>query len=535
MGGLRACLLMGLCLMPGLSGLQAQAETLQEALISAYNSNPRLMAERARVREADENYIQARSGGRLTSSVSGSLGYSVLRSPNTNFLGQPASGTNTLESEPSAVQLQVIQPLYQGGRIRALKGQAKASIMAAREGLRGAENSLFLSVATAYSDVARDEAAARIRRNNVLVLSRQLQAANDRFDVGEGTRTDIAQAETRLAASDIGLAQADAQLQVSRAAFVRLVGYPPEELQAIPAFALPPNLDAAMMIARENNPQLIASMLNEEAAKAAIAVAKSASKPTISLNGSVARVRGQLSNIPQAESGEITAQINIPIFAGGLNKSRVRAATQARSRFMFETRDTERAVDQAVSQVWAQLDAARRSLTASRVQVKSAEFAFEGVKLEQQVGTRSTLDVLNAEQELLNARLGVINAEAAVQTAEFQLLSTLGAFDSSALSLAVDSYDPADNFDRVTSGGMDKVIDDYVPIAVQKIGRQIPHIAGDVIGFSKDAILVTTLPDAARAVKDTAHNTAVTVKNAVDDVTRQTKKPSPPIIESPDN
>ena len=531
--GGRFLLLCAASLLP-LSGVNAQAETLQEALISAYNSNPRLMAERARVREVDENYVQARAGSRLTSSLAGSVGYSVLRTPSTNFLGQATGGTDTTASEPNSIRLQVIQPIYQGGRIRALKGQAKASILAAREGLRGAENSLFLSVATAYSDVARDEAAARIRRNNVRVLSRQLQAATDRFDVGEGTRTDIAQAETRMAASEIGLAQADAQLQVSRAAFIRLVGHPPESLQGLPAFALPQDLETAMTIARENNPQLLASILNEQAAEAAINVAKAASRPTVSLNGSVSRIRRQLSTLPQAETGEITAQITIPIFAGGLNKSRVRAAQQARSRFMFETRDTEHAVDQAVTQVWAQLDAAQRSLVASRVQVKSAEFAFEGVQLEQQVGTRSTLDVLNAEQELLNARLGVINAEAALNTAEFQLLSTLGAFDAEALQLAVDAYDPRDNFKRVTYAGMDETVDKYVPIAVQKIGSQLPDIANDVVTFAIDGVGETTLPDVIDGAKNVAHETMTTVKKSIDSATGQKKSP-PSTIESLDN
>jgi outer membrane protein len=195
---------------------KAYGETLQEAFVSAYTNNPRLMAERARVREFDENYIQARAQGRMTSSLSGSLGYSGVRLPNTGFAGQPIGGYSTSFTEPASLQLQVIQPLYQGGRVRALKQQAKAGIMAAREGLRNTEQNLFLSVATAYSDVLRDEETANIRRSNVRVLTRQLTAATVRFDVGEGTRTDIAQAQTRLSAAEIGLAQADAQLQVSR-------------------------------------------------------------------------------------------------------------------------------------------------------------------------------------------------------------------------------------------------------------------------------------------------------------------------------
>lgn len=513
------------------------AETLQEALISAYTSNPRLMAERARVREFDENYIQARAQGRLTSSISASSGYSVLRRPDTNFLGQPTGTSSTTATEPGSLQLQVIQPLYQGGRIRALKEQAKAGILAAREGLRNTEQTLLFNAATAYSDVRRDEETARIRRNNVRVLIRQLTAATDRFEVGEGTRTDIAQAQTRLAAAEIGLAQADAQLQISRASYVRVVGHPPEDLQPLPSFVLPGSLEQAVKIARGNNPQLLAAILNEDAAEAAIDVAKSASKPTLSINGTAQTVRRQVSGIQKADTGSITAQLSIPIFAGGLNKSRVRAAKHARTRFMFETRDTERALDQAVAQIWAQLDAAQRSLVASRQQVEAAEFAFEGVVLEQQVGTRSTLDVLNAEQELLNARLSVINADAALESAEFQLLTTLGAFDVDALQLPVESYDPKLNFETVKYEGLTETIDTYVPIAVQKIGAQVPNIPNDVIGFAEDGLeeigVTSVTKKIGKQLPNIPHDIGVLAKKSVDKATRQTEDDGPIVKPAP--
>ncbi|MGJ8564764.1 MAG: TolC family outer membrane protein [Alphaproteobacteria bacterium] len=439
------------------------AETLPEALISAYQSNPGLMAERARVRELDENYVQAKGQGRFSSSFAASVGGSVLRIPSTNQLGQASGGHTISESVPASGQVQIIQPLYQGGRVRALKAQAKAGVLAAREGLRGAELNLFLSVATAYSQVQRDEEAARIRRNNVRVLSRQFQAANDRFEVGEGSRTDIAQAEARLAAADIGLAQADAQLQVSRAAYLRTVGHMPEGLSPVPSFVLPETEKAASIIARDNNPQILAAILTERGAEAAIDVAKSASKPVVSLNGTLSAVRGQTGIITKAQTGSVTAQVSIPIFSGGINRSRVRAAGHARTRLMFETRNIERNVAETVTQIWAQLDAAKRSLEAGKTQVKAAEFAFGGVELEQQLGTQSTLDVLNAEQEVLNAKLSVINAEASVDVAEFQLLAVLGAFDAESLQLSVEKYDPKANFDDVNEDMFSQTVDKYLP------------------------------------------------------------------------
>jgi outer membrane protein len=282
----------------------------------------------------------------------------------------------------------------------------------------------------------------------------------------------------------------------------------------------------ASRIARQNNPQIIAAVLNEEAAEAGVDVANSASKPTISLNGTAQGVRRQTGAIDRAETGSVTAQISVPIFSGGLNKSRVRSAKHARTRLQFETRDTERAVDQAVMQVWAQLDAARRSLVASREQVKAAEVAFKGVELEQQVGTRSTLDVLNAEQELLNAKLSVINAEASVEESEFQILTVVGGFDAEALRLPVDYYDPSINFNEIKNDGLSQIVDKYVPEVVEKIASQVPDIAEDVVDFGEEVIEFTGIPEFAEEVVDdipkAAHEVGVIVKKSVDEITGQT-------------
>jgi len=477
------------------SGSLAAAETFQEALISVYNGNPRLQAERARVREVDENYIQARAQGRLTATASGSYGTTTTRSTSTSLFGP--SGDSYVNGDPKSAQLQVIQPLYQGGRVKALKKQAKSSILAAREGLRNAEQSIFLSAANAYIDVIRDEETARIRRNNVMVLSRQQLAAKDRFDVGEGTRTDIAQAQSRQAAAESGLAQAEAQLQSSRASYTRIVGHPPVDLQSVPQFELPRSLQIAIALARENNPQLLAAYFNEEAAGSAIDVAKSASRPVLSLNGTAGITRDQVLGLGEADQASLTAQISIPIFTGGLNRSRVRQAKHAKTRLAFEVRDTELAVDQTVAQIWAQLDAARLSLRASRQQVTAAEVAFEGVDLEQKVGTRTTLDVLDAEQEVLNAKLSVVEAERAVNAATFQLLTTVGVFDVEGIRLPVESYDPAQNFEAVKYQGMTAMTDSYVPEFVETIGDAAIGLPRDVAYGAKTGFdrLVGNKPD----------------------------------------
>ena len=520
---------LALCAVLGVPNL-ASAETFQEALVSVYNGNPRLQAERARLREVDENYIQSRAQGRLTATVSGNYGYTAARTPATNnpFTGGAGGSVN---GHPHSAQLQIIQPLYQGGRVKALKKQAKSSILAARESLRNAEQSIFLSAANAYIDVIRDEETARIRRNNVMVLSRQQLAAKDRFDVGEGTRTDIAQAQSRQAAAESGLAQAEAQLQASRASYKRIIGHPPVNLQPAPQFEMPRSLSVAIAVARENNPQLLSAYFNEDAAGAAIDVAKSASRPVISLNGTASTSRDQVLGFDQADQAALTAQISVPVFSGGLNRSRVRQAKHAKTRLAFEVRDTELAVDQTVAQIWAQLDAARLSRKASLQQVTAAEVAFEGVDLEQKVGTRTTLDVLDAEQEVLNAKLSVVEAERNVNATTFQLLTTLGVFDVEGIRLPVEIYDAERNLEIIKYKGVNEVVDSFVPEAVQKIGSQLPNIPKDIINGAVYLVNKAELPEISVAVKDDieylGENTLSLGRSAVDKVTFQEPDYSP--------
>lgn len=451
-----------------------QAETLQDTLISTYNKNPQLQAQRARLREVDETYIQARAQGRLTSQINGEFRRELIRTP--SIAGGPDNpaaillGGGTIDGAPYQAQLSVIQPIYQGGRVRALKQQAKSDILAARETLRGTENTVFLNAANAYIDILRDEEAAKIRRNNVRVLSAQLVAAQERFNVGAGTLTDTAQSESRLALSESGLAQAEAQLQISRANYRRFVGRIPNNLQPVPRFERPADLSTAKRLALENNPQIIAAYFNEDAARAAIDVAKSAGRVNLSLNGTVGGNRNQTLGVPRADQASLAAQITVPIFSGGANQSRIRQAKHAKSRLAFETRDLQWQVEQNVAQSWAQLEAAQIALKSSYRQENAANIAFEGVKLEQSVGTRTQLDILDAEQEVLNARLAVINAKHDLDAANFQLLAVMGVFDSQGLDLAVERYDPADNFKAVKYEGLTEFTDAFVPEIAQDVG-----------------------------------------------------------------
>jgi len=257
-------------------------------------------------------------------------------------------------------------------------------------------------------------------------------------------------------------------------------------------------------LARENNPQLLAAYFNEDAAESAIDVAKSASRPVLSLNGTASVTRDQVLGFAEADQLSLAAQISIPIFSGGLNRSSVRQAKHAKTRLAFEVRDTELAVDQTVAQIWAQLDAARLSLRASRQQVTAAEVAFEGVDLEQKVGTRTTLDVLDAEQEVLNAKLSVVEAERNLNAATFQLLTTLGVFDVEGIRLPIEAYDPSVNFEAVKYQGMTAVTDRYVPEFVQDAVEEIAEIPGDIGEAAVNLVKPTGIADAVETLGEAA-------------------------------
>ena len=444
-----------------------QAETFQEALISAYQSHPRLKAERARLREIDETYVQARAQGRFSANAAGNVALSGFTASGSFIAGAPPQ-TFSESGTPSQGQVEIIQPLYQGGRVRALKSQSKANIYAGREVLRQNEQDILLATATAYVDVLRDEETARIRRNNVSVLARQGLASQTRFDVGAGSRTDVAQSQSRIAAAEAGLAQADAALASSRAVYNQLVGHIPVDLQTAPQFLLPASLDEAKLRALENNPQLLAAQFNIDAARAGIDVAKAAGKPVVSLNGTYGVQRGQIASFDSVDQGAITAQVTVPLFSGGANKSARRQAEQAKRRLGFELKDAERNVAAQTAQLWAQLEAARRVLTASQAQVGAAEIAFEGVELEQSVGTRTALDVLDAEQEVLTARLAVTDAQRNLDIASFQLLAMMGAFDAVSIRLPIELYEVQSNFEAISSDGLSRLTKKYLPEQLQR-------------------------------------------------------------------
>ncbi len=428
----------------------AQGQTLEEALALAYDSNPTLLAERAALRAVDEGFIQARSAA--LPSVSASVGTSVTDSRRAGG-GDPTTGftfpENTNTQGTTTTSVAINQNVYRGGRTRAAMDGALANIEAARARLFSVEQQVLVDAVTAYEDVRRDEEIVSIRANNVAVLERQLQAARDRFEVGEITRTDVAQAEARVAGARAQLSAARGDLLTSRATYERVIGSPPGTLAPPPPLpGLPSTLDEAIALGFDRNPDVVAARFVEEAAQADVRSAAGALRPSVSASLSARDNDAYLSGL-DSESVTAGATLSIPLFAGGRNSSQLRQSRAAASQARLNLRNAERVVRQNVSSSWSIFESAQAVIVSSQEQVRANEIAFEGVEEEARVGLRTTLDVLDAEQELLESRLTLVSAERDVYVAGFRLLQASGGLSAQALGVDAEYYDPDVNLSDI--------------------------------------------------------------------------------------
>ncbi len=441
--GLRKRLALGAAAI-ALGWAPAQAETLKEALATAYQNNPMLEAERAGVRAGDENVSQALSGYRPT--VSGQA--SIAKERSRNFFS-PTGGKSTLT--PIAASVGVEQPVFRSFRTYNAVKESKTRVEAARSGLTATEQDVLLNTVASYMDVLRDEAVLELRRNNVQVLDRQLGASRDRFEVGEITRTDVAQSEARKSGAISSRTAAEADLTASRAAYERVVGNAPGSLeQPAPMGVMPDSEARAIEIALSENPQLKAARLEEEAARQAISTAKSELGPEFSIVAQYEYQEDQFVSGFSAGTTSIMARAKVPIYAAGVTSSRIRQAKQINSQRRMQAIETEREIREAVSIAWERLRAARDIIASSKAQVDANRIALEGVRQEQEVGSRTTLDVLDAEQEALGAEVQLVRARREEYVASFQLLSAMGRATAEALNLPVERYDPTKYYDHAT-------------------------------------------------------------------------------------
>ncbi|MEM6625205.1 MAG: TolC family outer membrane protein [Pseudomonadota bacterium] len=420
----------------------ASAETLGDAIASAYQRNPTLLAERKARAIADENLKQAKSQRLPQVSLTSSLGLEETETTR-DFGGGALPGFGDQSNRIASAGIEARQSLYAGGRIAAGVRQARAGVDSADGELEAASQSLILDVVTAYVDVISDEASHEIRKNNVNVLEQQLQAASDRFDVGEVTRTDVAQAEARLSGAEADLAASRAQLESTRALFAELVGRAPVQLEPYPpAPGLPAELEEAIELALAANPSLAASRASEAAAEQAVKVARGQLRPNVDLVGAAGVQETNSDDTFRDSNASLTAQFQMPLFQGGLLRSQVRSAKLQYDQARLQTQAIERSLIANVSRAWYNVISANRAIESSRRQVAAAEIAFEGAEQELSVGLRTTLDVLDQEQELLEARLGFVLAERTAYVATHQLLQSLGGLTPEALAVNTPLYDP---------------------------------------------------------------------------------------------
>ena len=420
------------------------AETLEDILATAYNSNPTLLSSRAGLRQADEQVPQALSGWRPTVNVVGQIGRGQY------FNNFSSSIPYVTERNTGDYNLVVTQPVFSGGRTVAQTAQAEGSVQASRAQMAQTENQVLLAASLAYLDVVRDTALLNLNISNEHVLAKDLDQARERFKVGEITRTDVAQAEARLSQAQADRLGAEGNLQSSRANFVAIIGRPPESPQAPAASpVLPASLDAAKAQADADNPGIRAADWLAQSAHEAVTAIEGELLPTVSLQGAMGRNVNEFLEGYETRTASGMVVVNVPLYEGGGTYARVRAQKQAWGQRLVEVDKARRDALQLVTQSWELAVAAHARLAAYTAQIAANELALTGVKEESKVGARTVIEVLNAEQELFAAKVNAVVASHDEWAAAYQLRTATGEMTARALALPVDFYDPAQHYNDV--------------------------------------------------------------------------------------
>lgn len=436
-------------LLTGLAGGPGAAETLREALTKAYNTNPTLTGERENQKANDENVPLARANGMPQANVQGAYTENVVTSSN-NFVSPTRQFT---------AQSNLSLPIYSGGAVRNSITAAKTRVEAGRATLRRTESDLFAAVVGAYMDVIRDEAIVSLNQQNVHVLEVNLQASRDRFQVGDLTRTDVAQSEARLAGARSQLQNAQSQLISSRESYIQLVGSPPDNLEQPPELPkLPKDPDSAVDVALHDNPALLAARKSADASVYDVKVARAGRLPKVSVVAGgtyynyIDSLAGGVAGIQQSGTeAQAGVQFTLPLYQGGAPSAQVRQAQARRGQAIEAQTEAERGViaqTRSAYAVWrSSLDVIQSSIST----VDADKLSLEGVRAENSVGNRTILDILNAEQELLNAQVLLVTAQRDAYVAGFALIAAMGHAEAKDLGLDGGAlYDPVANYRRVS-------------------------------------------------------------------------------------
>lgn len=431
----------------------ALADTIEAALVRAYQNNPQLNAQRAQVRSTDENVPQALSGYRPKVNVTLSTGYEyqdiqATQKGATIHSNNPGS---TLPLQPNSASLTVNQTLYNGNQTANRTRAAESQVSGAREALRVLEQTVLLQAATSYMDYLRDSATLEVQRSNVRVLEQTLKQTRDRFNVGEVTRTDVAQSEAQLAAGRTQALTAESNLTTTRSNFRRIIGNEPSNLapgSPVDRF-LPRTIASAVNLSLVENPNVTASMFGIDVNYLQVKINEGALLPTVTLQAAVSTAYQQTLNVFRTNTASAIATASVPIYQGGGEYSLIRQSKEnlAQQRLNLETtRDQTRA---NVVQAWGQLEAGKAQVQSAQAQVTASEIALNGVREEAKAGQRTTLDVLNAQQALVNARVALVTAQHDRVVASYSVLSAVGRLAPQVLGLNTTVYDPSVHYQQV--------------------------------------------------------------------------------------
>jgi outer membrane protein len=436
---MRTKLLLGtaLALLPLVS---ASAETIEETMIKAYMTNPTLAAERAQLRVTDENLPQALALRRPTVTGQGDVGAAY----------EDTSSQGSQDLVPRDLSIGVTQPLWTGGRADAAISQAEYLVRAERANLLNTEETVLLQAAAAHLDVVRDQTLLDLAANNVKVLSKSRDEAKAQLAAGVATKTDLAQAEARLAQGIADERQTEANLINSRARYLQAVGDMPGTLQPPPPVQnMPASEDVAVKQAVELNPQVLTAQANEQAARAGIDVARAQLMPTVGVSGQLAHQEDQQVSGLRNDSAQVLLTLTVPFYQGGGEYSRIRAAKETFGETQNQIEAALRVAKLNATQAWQNLEAAQANIASFQSQIEANTIAYNGVAEEQRVGTRTLLDVLNAQQELFTSQSNLATAQHDEAVSSYQLKSAIGEMTALALNLQVERYDPQKHYDAV--------------------------------------------------------------------------------------
>jgi outer membrane protein len=475
----------------------ASADTLREALVSAYQTNPTLTSQRETLKGTDAGVAIAKAAGRPQVSANAAINRDLSQSGILDTGGHgPTFSTG----------VNIAYPLFSGGAVKNSVRAAKTRVDAGRATLTAVEGDVFTLAVSAYMDVMRDRATVELNQNNVKVLETNLQATQDRFQIGDLTRTDVAQSEARLQLGRSLLATSQGRLTGSEATYREVIGHAPGQLAPPPPLPpLPATADEAVRISLAGNPDLISISREAIATGYDVDVARASRLPTLSAVGSgsyVNELGGSIGNLP-SKGGQVSVGLatSVPIFQGGLPSARIRQAQARQGATLEQVVGTERAVIQATRAAFADYDAAQKAIQAETVAVQANELALEGNRAEQTVGTRTIIEVLNAEQELLNAQVLLVTARRDAYVAGFQLLNAMGQAQASLLGLEGGPlYDPLGNYRHVANNWSDWADDPRHPTVATRTVSPQEMPANPVVTPAIDSARIDPSPPVAPGV-----------------------------------